>query len=145
MISIRPRFAGAVMNGIKTVELRAHTVNACPGDNVWLYTTRPAAEIALRAVVQRVQTGRPRTIWNLYRRESGISWEEYVDYVDGRSCVTALLLSQVRALQIPMTLAMLRAVHPRFHPPQGVARLREGDPLLDYLKAGSVKVIPGGE
>jgi predicted transcriptional regulator len=55
LLSLRPRFADAILAGAKTVELRRRPINARPGTAILLYASRP-----MMAIVGTAASNRPR-------------------------------------------------------------------------------------
>jgi predicted transcriptional regulator len=117
LLSLHPRFATAILNGDKTVELRRQRVAVPPGTPVIIYATSPVMALTGAARLTSVDTADPGQIWRRHRTACGISRAEYSAYMDGASQASALLLSSPRPLSSPVSLDHLRATG-AFHPPQ---------------------------
>lgn len=141
LISVKPKFVLALKEGRKTVELRAHTVKATPGQTVWIYTTHPAAKLEMCAVLSKVVYGTPAAIWRKYKELCGVTHKEYLDYVGSRTLMTALMLSQVYLLDNAFSLESLRNLEPGFHPPQGIRRVPDEGGLVRSLATERRKPI----
>ncbi|MFJ4407674.1 ASCH domain-containing protein [Streptomyces sp. NPDC088910] len=117
LISVHPRFATAILEGTKTVELRRQRVAVPEGTPVVLYATSPVMAIVGTARVSRVDSATPAVIWRRHRADSGINRDEYNAYMHGASQASALVLKSPQPLEQAVPLARLRVGGP-FHPPQ---------------------------
>jgi predicted transcriptional regulator len=45
LISIRPGYANAILDGTKTIELRRRVPELVSGTRLWIYATRPTAAV----------------------------------------------------------------------------------------------------
>ncbi|MFF7717661.1 hypothetical protein [Streptomyces sp. NPDC007988] len=133
LLSLHPRFATAILNGDKTVELRRQRVAVPPGTPVVIYATSPVMALTGAARLVSVDTAEPGQIWRRHRTACGITRAEYTAYMDGASHASALLLCSPRPLSSPVPLDHLRATG-AFHPPQSYRYLTPQ--LLKQLVAG---------
>lgn len=117
LISVHPRFATAILEGTKTVELRRQRVAVPEGTPVVLYATSPVMALVGSARVSRVDSATPAAIWRRHRADSGIDRDEYDAYMHGASQASALVLKSPQPLGQAVPLAHLRASG-AFHPPQ---------------------------
>ncbi|MEO3843205.1 ASCH domain-containing protein [Streptomyces sp. B22F1] len=144
LLSLHPRFATAILNGEKTVELRRQRVAVPPGTPVIIYATSPVMALMGTARLTGVDTAAPAQVWRRHRAACGISRTEYTAYMDGAAQASALLLDTPRPLGNRVPLAHLRrsgAFHPpqsyRYLTPEALRSLVDGhetaDELLDRL------------
>jgi predicted transcriptional regulator len=133
LLSLHPRFATAILNGDKTVELRRQRVAVPSGTPVILYATSPVMALTGAASLTHVDTADPGQIWRRHRTACGISRTEYRTYMDGASHASALLLRSPRQLSRPVSLDHLRSSG-AFHPPQSYRYL--SPQVLHQLVAG---------
>ncbi|RSN24153.1 hypothetical protein DMC63_06250 [Streptomyces sp. WAC 05977] len=127
LLSLRPRFAEAILDGVKTIELRRTRVSAPPGTKLVLYASAPTMAVVGVATLLDVQTSTPGQIWRRHRRHVCVSKAEYDDYFAGADLATAISISAPERLAAPHTLAALRAAT-GFRPPQSYRYLSELDP-----------------
>lgn len=127
VLSLRRRFARAIIDGSKTVELRRRPINALPGTTVILYESSPTMAVVGTATLADVEVLRPYTAWRRYRSTLGLTWTEFMEYLDGTDQAHLLRLDDVKELIRPLTLETLRASAP-FHPPQSFRYLSSADP-----------------
>lgn len=117
LLSLHPRFATAILDGSKTVELRRQRVAVPAGTPVVLYATSPVMALLGTARISQVDTAPPLTLWRQHRTRCGIDRSEYDSYMHGALQASALLLISPHALSQPVPLAHLRTSG-TFHPPQ---------------------------
>ncbi|TYB92191.1 hypothetical protein FXF53_28830 [Micromonospora sp. WP24] len=129
LLSLRPRFAEAILQGRKTIEIRRRPVNAGPGTPVILYSSSPAMAVVGTAQLAQIEVEAAPVAWRRYRTAFGLSRAEYDIYVDGVSSVYLLHLTGVNTLNEPLPLRDLREEGP-FQPPQSFRYLAESDPAL---------------
>jgi predicted transcriptional regulator len=127
LLSLRPRFAEAILSGAKTVELRRRPVKAVSGTVVVLYASAPTMAVVGTAVLVDVVALSPHTAWRRYRHTLALSWAEFTEYLTGAEQVHLLRLDDVKELDQPLTLQTLRGSAP-FQPPQSFRYLHATEP-----------------
>lgn len=127
LVSLRPRFAEAILDGSKTVELRRTKVSAPPGTLLVLYSSSPVMAVVGVATLADRDTASPPTIWRRHRGKVGLSQAEFSAYFAGAEQATALSITAPRALEEPLPLALLRKGC-TFQPPQSYRYLTDEDP-----------------
>lgn len=136
LLSLRPRYAEAILAGRKTVELRRRRIAATPGTRVVLYATRPTGAVVGLARLRESITCLPDEAWENHAPHLGVARSEFDAYLDGTGSVCLLVLDEVARVD-PMSLDTLRAVAP-FCPPQSYRYISARDPaaiwhLLDAV------------
>lgn len=139
LLSLRPRFAHAILDGTKTVELRRTRVSALPGTLLVLYASSPVMAVVGVATMADRDIASPPTIWRRYRDRLGLSRTEFFEYFSGAEHATALSITAPRTLPEPLTLNRLRT-HSAFRPPQSYRFIASTDPapLAELAVAWSV-------
>jgi predicted transcriptional regulator len=117
LLSLHPRFATAILDGDKTVELRRQRVAVPPGTPVIIYATSPVMALTGTARLASVETATPAQVWRRHRTACGITKTEYTAYMEGAAQASALLLDSPHPLTQAVPLAHLRH-NGAFHPPQ---------------------------
>lgn len=133
-MSLRPRFAEAILDGIKTIELRRTRVSAPPGTKLVLYASAPTMAVVGIATLVGVETSSPQQIWRRHRDHVCITKAEYDEYFADAEVATAIAISAPERLAVPHTLAALRAAT-GFRPPQSYRYLSELDPDILHKAA----------
>lgn len=127
LLSLRPRYAEAILTGAKTVELRRRSVNAPPGTPIILYASSPIMAIVGTARLREAQVLDLESAWQRHNRRLGLSRGEFDAYLDGSARAFVLILSQVQILDEPLSLSRLRE-DGRFQPPQSFRYVAASDP-----------------
>lgn len=118
MLSLKPRFAGAILDGSKTIELRRKPPRTdCP-TKALLYASSPTMALAGTCWVDDVVALAPWTMWRTYGPTTGVTRREFLSYFEGCTTVYGLLLSQPERLAPPVRLEQMREALGSFQPPQ---------------------------
>ncbi|WNV87649.1 hypothetical protein [Umezawaea sp. Da 62-37] len=134
VISLRPRFADAILSGGKTVELRRHRMAAPLGTLLIIYCSAPVMAVVGTVLLEERDTDTPTALWRRYRDHMGLSRAEFREYLSGLAMATALTLRDAQPLKAPLPLRDLRR-DGLFQPPQSFRYLSPADPaaLQDLL------------
>lgn len=118
LISIRPKYAEKIFNGIKTVELRRIRPRLKSGDLVLVYVSSPTMALMGAFEVGSVTGGSPGQIWKRFNGKSGLTKSEFDDYYDGAKQAFAVVLKRLWKFENPVKLTQLRRNKTGFRPPQ---------------------------
>jgi predicted transcriptional regulator len=131
LLSIHPRFAEAIFDGTKKVELRRRAPKLMAGDEVVVYATVPTAAVLGKFTVKSVDSSELRDLWQLTRKVASVSSLEFDAYFDGLDRGVGIWIANTQRYSSTVSLTELRNSIPGFHPPQG----------FRYLSADEVKII----
>lgn len=120
VLSLKPRFAEAILDGIKTVEVRRITPRITVPTLALLYASGNARALVGTCVVRSVARYLVNELWHLYGTDTALSRVEFDAYLQGRDSGVALLLESAEPLAAPIALHTLRQAH-GFRPPQSFA------------------------
>ena len=109
LISIQPRFANAILNGTKTIELRRTMPTLPPAALALIYASSPTKAVLGWATVDEVLRASPSALWRNHKDSTGVNVDEFTDYFAGRSAAFGLQLSAVRRADDALSLSALRA------------------------------------
>lgn len=121
VLSLRPRFADAILAGVKTVELRRTVPKIVIATRALLYAASPVRALLGTCVITSVRSADLAAVWHEYGPRSELSFHEFQHYFKGVNKGTALTLSEPQALSRPIPLQDLRAKPRNFRPPQSFA------------------------
>jgi predicted transcriptional regulator len=141
LLSVRPRFASALLEGAKSVEIRRRRANIPAGSLILIYATAPVCSIVGSVHVAAVDTGSPDALWQRWGSCTCLEQAEFADYAGKSGLVTALVVCDAARLAVPVGLADLRRRLPRFSVPQSYRFLDEGE-LLVLVESGIVRRGP---
>lgn len=116
LISIKPKYADAILQGTKTVELRRTRPNLPDGSLVILYSSTPTRAVVGWAHLTGVREGTPIEIWEEYGSAAAIDEPDYDAYFAGTHRAFALELDSVVAAVQPISLEVIRSIG--IQPPQ---------------------------
>ena len=138
LISIRPKYARAILAGIKTVELRRRVPFVGRGTRLWIYATRPIGAIVGSAVIEEIIEGSPTEVWDKCMDRTAVTRSEFDEYFVGTEKALALVLSDV-VRRREIGIEKLRELSEGFHPPQVLARLSREESVWLSRRAKSVE------
>jgi predicted transcriptional regulator len=130
LISLKPKHANQIFDGIKTVELRKRRLKVDAGTRVWIYATAPIAAIRGYANLVRIEVGSPFQIWKVLGSKTGISKDEFESYFEACDVAYGLVLDDVMKMKTALPLAGVRRAVNSFHPPQFYFHLNGTKKLL---------------
>ncbi|MER8886713.1 ASCH domain-containing protein [Mesorhizobium sp. M0678] len=126
IISIRPKFAEAILSGQKTIELRRRIPLISIGTRLWIYATRPVGAVIGSATVKRIIRGLPEEVWTKGGDLAGLDRESFDIYFDGAPEAIGLVLADMQRGR-PISIEKLRLIRRGFHPPQVILRISDGE------------------
>ncbi len=121
VLSLKPRFAEAILAGVKTVELRRTVPKIVIPTRALLYAASPVRALLGTCVITSVRSADLAVLWHEYGSRSELPFHEFQQYFEGVDVGTALTLSEPQALSRPIPLQDLRAKPRKFRPPQSFA------------------------
>lgn len=99
LMSLRPRFADAILDGWKTVELRRRRPSFSTGCAVLVYASAPAQQVLGWFQVAGVEAGSPTDLWRRFGREMAITKRELEEYLEGRELGYAIEIAQATRIK----------------------------------------------
>lgn len=135
LLSVKPRFADAILSREKTVELRRTRVHAAVGSQVLLYSTSPVKCVVGTATVSAIEERTPVELWQSTHGRIAVDRSEFDDYFAGAAISFGLHLIDVLPLQTPISLSELRH-RIGVEPPQSFRYLTrsQADALTQYAR-----------
>jgi predicted transcriptional regulator len=114
LLSIRPRFANLIMEGVKRAEFRRAAFRS-DVSHVVMYVTRPVQKIVGYFEVSGVKEGQPSDLWQRYRNVSGLRRDEFETYYRSAKNGIAIEVGSLFLFKHPIALSALGL---GTHPPQ---------------------------
>lgn len=121
VLSLRPRFAEAILAGDKTVELRRTVPKIVVPTRALLYAATPVRALLGTCIVTGVASAGLAVLWQEYGSRTGLLHHEFQQYFEGVDAGAALMLAQPRPFSRGIPLRDLRARPRGFRPPQSFA------------------------
>ncbi len=132
LMSIHENFASLILSGEKSVELRRNNIQMHSGDYVAIYATKPTARIVGYFIVDHVVKDDYKTVWKLYKDKACIAYKSYLEYVEGKSTISAIVIKN-SIKKSGLTLAEMD-----LWIPQSYSRIREDQ----FLKLCKINNLP---
>jgi predicted transcriptional regulator len=136
LLSVRPRFADALLNGSKTVEIRRRRAHLVHGSLCLLYASSPVCALVGAMRVHMTDTGSPDVIWGRWGSQTGLSRDEYDAYLLGSALPCAIVVGAAVRFARPVALSELRRRQNAFVTPQSYRFLGNGE--LSSLMDGHI-------
>lgn len=124
LMSIKPEYANMIFSGEKTIELRRTRPNCKKGDLVIVYVSSPVKAIQGFFEIEKINWGRPETIWKKFNKRTGVSQEVFQSYFDGVDVAYGIELKKVWKCETELALSGLREKL-KLEPPQSFRYLSE--------------------
>ena len=118
VMSLKPRFAGAILSGDKTVELRRTEPRIKSPTRALIYASTPTRSLVGQCIVYQVHRLTLPELWQQFGPQTAISQQEFLNYFDGTDTGVALLLSDSERFSTEVPLAELRQSIDQFQAPQ---------------------------
>lgn len=108
LLSIRPRFAKAILDGSKTYELRRRFPKLEPGTVVYLYSSSPDMAIVGSFVSAEIKRAAKDELWHQLQSELGLAEHEFSAYLDDQAHGVGIGTTGVREFETPIPLSEIR-------------------------------------
>jgi predicted transcriptional regulator len=124
-LSVKPRYARAILAGDKTVELRrTRPQELRRGSLIVLYASSPVQAVLGTAQVDRIVSTSPEALWSMVEMAAGVTREEFDLYFQGAGEAVGIFIDSPAVAPDPYALRDIRRDWPTFHPPQAFRYLR---------------------
>lgn len=128
LLSVRPRWAHALITGDKRAEFRTRYPLDAPR-TVVVYATAPVKLVIGVLTVSHVDVGHADDLWVKHHSHAGLSKDEYDRYFHGRaSRACAIVVDRAQQLRAPVPLSLLGVSRPpqswRYLPSSALSRCR---------------------
>lgn len=125
LLSVRPRFASALLDGSKTAEVRRRRARISDGTLCLVYASSPTCALVGAIRVATTDCATPDALWARHGDAMGLDRGEYDAYLSGSSRPCAILVGAVTAFEKPVYLSELRRRYNAFVAPQSYRFLPE--------------------
>ncbi|PHP45358.1 hypothetical protein B6V01_004435 [Methanosarcinales archaeon ex4572_44] len=115
LLSIKPKYANAILNGEKEYEFRKVIFKEKNVEKVYIYSSSPVKKIVGAFVVGGIIEGHPEQIWNKCQKKSGIPKEDFFTYFNGSEKGYAIKIDELEPIKDPID---PRSFNQDFVPPQ---------------------------
>ena len=127
LLSVRPRFAEALLDGSKTVEIRRRRARIADGATCLVYASSPVRALLGAVSVETVDTAPADVLWSRWGDRTALRRDEYDQYLAGGARPCAIVISRAISFPIPLGLSELRRRHSPFVTPQSYRFLADSE------------------
>jgi len=120
ILPIQPRYAEAIITGVKKVEFRRRNLRNTL-NHIVIYASSPVRKIVGFFRVTHVTVGSPAEIWKQFRKVGGIEKAAFEAYYKGAKDAVAIGIGDVVVLRKPLA---LKTLCESLSPPQSFVYLR---------------------
>jgi predicted transcriptional regulator len=139
LLSVRPRFAAAILDGSKTVEVRRRRARIGDGAICLVYASSPVSALVGAIRVRTTDTDVPDALWTRWGDQTALERAEYDAYLAGSRRPCAIIVSEAVAFPQPVSLPELRSRREAFVAPQSY-RFLDADELGAVLNGEALQV-----
>lgn len=112
IISIKPKYASLIYNGVKLYEIRTRIPKLRFGDCIYIYETAPISKVTGYFVYQGYLIESPTNAWVKYRHDLGVTEEEWRSYTSGHETIVLLSCYYNTKLIAPLSLKHFHLTYP---------------------------------
>lgn len=139
LLSVRPRFAAALLDGSKTVEVRRRRARIADGAICLVYASSPVSALVGAVRIRTTDTDRPDSLWSRWGNRTALKRAEYDTYLAGSTRPCAIVVSAAVAFPQAISLSELRRRRHAFVTPQSY-RFLDPDELGAVLNGEAVQL-----
>ncbi len=115
LLSIKPKYVEAILNGEKEYEFRKGIFKHRDVEKVYIYSTAPVKKIVGYFVIEDIIEDHPERIWERCQDKAGIGENEFFEYFGGREKGYAIKIEKMKVMERPID---PKNIDPDFVPPQ---------------------------
>ncbi len=139
LLSVRPRFAAALLDGSKTVEVRRRRAHIADGAICLVYASSPVSALVGAVRIRTTDTDRPDSLWSRWGNHTALNRAEYDTYIAGSARPCAIIVSAAVAFPQAVSLPELRRRRHAFVTPQSY-RFLDPDELGAVLNGEAMQL-----
>ena len=120
ILSVKPQYAEAIVQGKKKYELRRSIFTREDENRVYVYSTSPVSKIVGSFEVEEIVEDSPEGIWEKCHRYAAIPEADFFRYFDGAETAFAIKITRMQRFADPLD---PRSLIVDFKPPQSFCYL----------------------
>lgn len=122
LLSVKPRFANAILDGAKSFEFRRLLFRKREVKRVVIYASSPVQKVIGEFQVEEVLSMEPEELWSVTCHAAGLEKEKFDEYFAGRGTAHALRVSRPQRYPEPLDLMSVCGIR---RPPQSFQYIAE--------------------
>ena len=114
ILSIKPKYAWAILNGDKKVEFRKNTFKK-DVQKVFIYSSSPDQKLIGYFSIKSICVDSPKKLWKKYGKVGCIDRDDFFKYYTNKSAGTTFVIDKAVKFEKPIS---PREIFENFYPPQ---------------------------
>jgi type I restriction enzyme S subunit len=102
LLSIKPKYVEAIMNGEKRYEFRKTIFRNIKTKKVFMYATAPVKKVVGSFLISNIFEDEPEQLWSEFNKFSGLSETEFFNYFNEKEKGFAIEIDKVEEFAIPI-------------------------------------------
>lgn len=124
LMSIKPRFADAILSGKKSIELRRKIGTLfLPQNRIIIYSSSPTMATVGEATIQEIIRGKPLDMKDFFLENAMVNDSEFTEYFYGCTTAFGIALKDVITYKKQIPLSAMRSIN--ITPPQSYCYINE--------------------
>lgn len=141
LLSVKPVYAHALLDGRKTIEIRRKFPVQQSGTPIFIYASSPERQLLGTVRLDSIELLEPDLVWEKHRSVIEIGRTALSSYARGLDRLSLLRVGEPKVLSRPVSLSSMRSLA-RLEPPQSFRYLSEdqqrvlldaGEPVLEQV------------
>ena len=101
LLSIKPKYAKAILSGEKKVEFRK-TKFAQEVEKVYIYSSSPDQKILGYFIIERIIADTPDKLWKKFKEVGSIAKADFFDYYINKDLAYAIMIKSYKKFKSPI-------------------------------------------
>lgn len=102
ILSIKPRYANAILGGTKDVEFRKSSFKRKDIDKVYIYSSSPEKKIVGYFYIDTIVSGHPKVLWNSFGHKGAINEKDFFNYYKDKEKGYCIKIKKVKRIEKPI-------------------------------------------
>lgn len=102
ILSIKPKYANAIIEGTKSVEFRKTTFKRSGINKVYIYSSHPEKKIIGYFYIEDIFIEHPEKLWEQYGSEGAIKQKDFFDYYKNKKVGYCIKIKKAEKLKKPL-------------------------------------------
>lgn len=103
LLSIKPKYVEKILAGTKCYEYRRKVAKQAVS-KILVYSTKPIGKVVAEIKIEEKISAAPEELWELTKKQAGISKKRYQEYFQGCKVANAYKLGDINQYTIPKNL-----------------------------------------
>lgn len=139
LLSLKPKYADAILSGKKKVEIRTRFDKNLDGKVFSIYSSSPVRAIVGQAKISGIVKEHPALIWQKYSNSINCTKKEFDEYVSTNNEVYAIIIDHVKPFKVNVLLNQLNHLTKNeLKPPMSYFKLENNNKWKDAISIATI-------